>query len=57
VLLTLRTLRRGVSVPVEHHNFYSRIKGHLFEILGLLLLLIAAYKVLKAELPTFPWPF
>lgn len=36
---------------------FTRIKESLFQIFLLLLFLIAVYKVLKVELPTFPWPF
>jgi hypothetical protein len=45
-----------VSVPVNNYDIYSRLKGHLIQILGLLLLAIAAAKVLKVELGEW-WPF
>ncbi len=39
-------------MPVVKGDVYSAIKRHLIEILCVVLLLIAAFKVLRAE-----WPF
>ncbi len=36
---------------------YKKIKHHLFNIFVLILFLIGMYKLLKIELPNFPWPF
>jgi hypothetical protein len=36
---------------------FHRIEWGIIRIILILLLLIAAYKLFKVELPGFPWPF
>ncbi len=44
-------------VPKRDPDFYSKAKWHIFQTVLLVLFIILLYKVVKAELPSIPWPF